>query len=187
MDADSETDILLALLAGDAGLMAMLHAARGLGLPDWAVGAGAIRNRVWDRLFGLPDGPLADIDMLFFDAGDISAVREQEAEAALTALLPGLPWSVRNQARMHVRNGDAPYRDTADAIAHWLETATAVAVRLEADDGLTVIAPHGLADLLAGRLRPSPHGRGKPREYRARIATKGWQRRWPGLVVEESI
>lgn len=175
------------LLAGDAGLMAILRAVRSLGPPDWAVGAGAIRNRVWDRLYGLPDGPLSDIDVLFFDAADTTPAREQTAEAALADVMPGLPWSVRNQARMHWRNGDAPYRDTADAVAHWLETPTAVAVRLEADDSLTLIAPHGAADLLAGRVRPTPRGQDKPGDYRARIAARNWQRRWPGLVIEEII
>src|SRR3546814_13371722 len=48
----------------------------------------------------------------------------------------------------------SPYHDTAAAVAHWLETPTAVAVRLEEDDRLTLIAPHGVADLLAGRVRP---------------------------------
>ncbi|MFC3676268.1 nucleotidyltransferase family protein [Ferrovibrio xuzhouensis] len=184
MTPDPQTLILPNMLTSDAGLMAILRAVRGLGLPDWAVGAGAIRNRIWDRLFGLPDGPLADIDVLFFDAVDTTSARERSAEAALTEVTPGLPWSVRNQARMHLRNGDAPYRDTADAVAHWLETPTAVAARLEADDGLTLIAPHGAADLLAGRVRPTPRGRDKPGEYRARIAAKGWQRRWPELVIE---
>lgn len=172
------------LLADDAGLMAILRAVRDLGLPDWAVGAGAIRNRVWDRLHGLPEGPLSDIDVLFFDAADTTPAGEQAAEAALAEAAPGLPWSVRNQARMHLHNGDAPYRDTADAVAHWLETPTAVALRLEEDDRLTLIAPHGMADLLAGRVRPTPRGRDKPGDYRARIAAKDWQRRWPGLVID---
>src|SRR3546814_15270906 len=91
-------------------LMAILRAVRSLDLPDWAVGAGAIRNRVWDRMYALPDGPLADIDVLFFNAADTTSAREQAAETALAEAAPGLPWSVRNQARMPMRNGDAPYQ-----------------------------------------------------------------------------
>lgn len=176
---------VLEIVAGDAWLMRVLRAARSLGLPDWAVGAGAVRNAVWDQIFRTPPSARADIDLLYFDPVNTGVGSEQAAEAALAVLLPGEPWSVHNQARMHMRNDDQPYRDTADAIAHWLETPTAVAVRLRADDRLILIAPHGVADLLAGRVRPTPRGQSKPEEYRARLAAKGWQRHWPGLTIED--
>jgi hypothetical protein len=40
----------------------------------------------------------------------------------------------------------------ADAVATWPETATAVAVRLQADDTIDVCATCGMTDLLDGRL-----------------------------------
>ncbi|MEO1142771.1 MAG: nucleotidyltransferase family protein, partial [Pseudomonadota bacterium] len=102
--------------------METLQAARGIGLPDWAIGAGFIRNAVWDHLHGYDKiTPLADIDVLYFEPSDLSKERELDIEAILKAILPDRPWSVRNQARMHLRNNDAPYASTEDALRYWLE------------------------------------------------------------------
>ncbi len=85
---------------------------------------------------------------------------------------------------MHLRNGDAPYRSTADAMTHWLETPTAVAVRLEATGTLALLAPLGLDDLFRLWVRPSHHARcHRLAAYRARVAAKAWQKTWPKLRV----
>jgi hypothetical protein len=160
--------------------MKQLRAARALGLPDWCIAAGFVRNRVWDHLHGIspPRAPV-DIDVLYYDAADISKEREVEYEKRLDDLLPGLPWQVRNQARMHVWKGLPQHRDTADSMTYWLETVTAVGVRLEADDSLTVIAPLGTDDLLGLRCRPTVFGRTQRAEYEARITSKRWRELWP--------
>jgi len=177
-------DRLAALVAGDAWLMTVLGIVRALNLPDWAVAAGAVRNLVWDSLTAKPVRTQpGDVDVLYYDARDTALAREAEAEAALAARLE-LPWQVRNHARMHLRNGDPPYRDTADALRHWLETPTCVAVRLERDDRLTVIAPHGLDDLFAVAVRPTPHGRLRLAAYRGRLAAKDWRGQWPVLTID---
>ncbi|HSG90868.1 MAG TPA: nucleotidyltransferase family protein, partial [Pseudomonadales bacterium] len=132
--------------------MAVLRAVRRLRLPDAAVGAGFVRSAVWDGAHGFEvPTPLDDVDVLYFDARNRSRSQEACIEKALSRRLPGVPFSVRNQARMHRRNGDAPYRGTADAMRFWLETATCVAVRLRRDGGLDVLAPCGLGDLLGLR------------------------------------
>jgi hypothetical protein len=163
---------------------AVLDAVRALGLPDGAVGAGFVRNAVWDRLHGFTEATaLDDVDVLYFDPAELSKDAERAFEARLAAAMPGVPWSVRNQARMHRRNGDAPYRDIEDALRYWLETATCVAVRLERDDSLTVIAPFGLDDLLNLRSGPTPRGRERYDAYRARMRAKDWPARWPRVRV----
>lgn len=148
------------------------------------IGAGFLRNAVWDALTGRdPDTiPPADLDVVFFDMAYVLAARDAAAEAKLLAAAPGLPWSVTNQARMHGRNGHAPYHDLADALAHWPETATAIAARL-GPGGVEILAPHGLADLLALVARPTPAHRALPAAMVARIAAKGWAARWPALQV----
>ena len=172
-------------VAGSAWHMATLRAVADLQLPDWAVGAGFVRNAVWDRLHGFEhQTPLGDIDVLFFDAEDISRAREQDLEAALTGALPDRPWSVRNQARMHLRNGDRPYRSTEDAMSFWLETPTCVAVRSDLRGQVEIIAPFGLRDLVEMRAMPTVAGRRKPDQYRARMAAKNWPGTWPGVRVE---
>lgn len=173
--------LIARIIAEDAMAMEQLRAVRSLALPDWCIAAGFLRNRVWDHLHGIaPARPPVDIDVIYFDASDPAGDREAGYEARLGAILPGLPWQVRNQARMHrVKKDLPPHRDTADAMTHWLESVTPVGVRLEFDDRLTVIAPLGVDDLLNLRCRPTPYGRAHRAEYDARIAAKRWRELWP--------
>jgi hypothetical protein len=171
------------LLLADPFRLGLLRAVATLALPDCWIGAGLIRNAVWDHLHGRPlSREVADIDVIWFDAGRTDKETERAFEAELSRAAPGLNWSVKNQARMHLKNGDAPYTDCADALAHWPETATAVAVRL-AGDTLDILAPFGLGDLFAGLLRPTPHfsRSGKQQVFDERVCSKGWLDLWPSL------
>ena len=160
--------------------MKQLRAVRTLGLPDWCIAAGFVRNRVWDHLHGIsPPRPPADIDVLFHDPADISKAREFELEDRLDDLLPGQPWQVRNQARMHLAKNLPPHAGTAEAMSYWLETVTAVGVRLEADESITVIAPLGTDDLVNLVCRPTDFGRTLRADYEGRIAQKRWRELWP--------
>jgi hypothetical protein len=171
--------LIASIIAQDPVGMKQLHAARTLGLPDWCIAAGFVRNRVWDHLHGIsPPREPADIDVLYYDAADLSKETEQAFEARLSALEPA-PWQIRNQARMHVWKGLPQHKSTADSMTYWLETVTAVGVRLETDDSLTVVAPLGTDDLLSLRCRPTAYGRTHLDEYEARIASKSWRELWP--------
>lgn len=172
------------LLEAHAASHALLLHVESLGLPDAWIGAGFIRNRVGDVLHGHPIdvARLADVDVLFFDPDDTSKEREAEIERRLRALAPGIPWSVKNQARMHLRNGDAPYRDTLDAAAHWAETTTAIAAR-SVRGKVEVMAPYGVDDLLNLIVRPTPVFGHKVNIYRERVMAKDWPARWPKLTM----
>jgi hypothetical protein len=140
---------------------------------------------VWDHLHGIaPARPPADIDVLFYDATDLGRAREEAYEARLAALLPA-PWQVRNQARMHLAKDLPQHLSSADSMRYWLETVTAVGVRLEEDDTLTVIAPLGTDDLLGLRCRPTAFGRTRRDEYEARIAAKNWRGLWPKVRFDD--
>ena len=78
------------IIAQDPVGMEQLRAARALALPDWCIAAGFVRNRVWDHLHGIaPPRPPADIDVLYYDAADLSKDREIEAfEKRLDACCP---------------------------------------------------------------------------------------------------
>ncbi len=174
---------ILRWVCGDSRRMAMLRAVARLRLPDCWIGAGFVRNLVWDRLHGFAEPtPLTDIDVLYFDRTDRSRSSEQAIEARLRRAIPGEPWSVRNQARMHRRNHDAPYRSTCHALSFWAETPTAVAVGLH-HAGLAVIAPFGTRDLMTLTIRPTARFRHKMAVYRDRVGAKNWQARWPDLIV----
>ncbi|WP_328589872.1 nucleotidyltransferase family protein [Derxia lacustris] len=181
---------LVALVRADATLMRALAAVRALGLPDACIGAGAIRNRVWDRLHGFdqPSSAKADIDVIFFDAAETRVERDHALEHQLKAAVPDLAWEVVNQAGVHLWFEEAfgyaapPLLSLEDGVASWPEIATCVAVRLAADDGIEVIAPFGLDDLFGLVCRRNA-ARVRPGTYRARLLTKGWKRRWPRLNI----
>ncbi len=179
---------ILALVAGDAWMMGALEAVAGLGLPDAWIGAGFLRGAVWDRLHGYAERtPPSDIDVIYHDPGNLDPALDRGLEKRLGAILsnlPGAPWSVRNQARMHLKNGDPPYGSSAQALACWLETPTAVAVRLDAAGGPELLAPLGTRDLLGLLVRPTPHARAQRLDaYRARLTAKNWPAKWPRLRV----
>jgi hypothetical protein len=177
---------LRALIASDQRRMDVLRAVRDLGLPDCWVAAGFVRNRVWDHVHGHPVSPLSeDIDVVWFDAAQCDAERDATLERALRDGDGSLDWSVKNQARMHARNGDAPYASATDAMRYWPETATAVGVRLGAGDAIEVAAPFGLDDLFGLAVRPTRRFALEKRAvYLARIRAKDWLGRWPRLRIE---
>lgn len=172
------------LLEAHADLHALLLHVESLGLPDGWIGAGFVRNAVWDILHGraIDASRLNDVDVVFLDPADTAKERDAALEGRLQTLAPGIAWQVKNQARMHRRNGDAPYRSTFDAIACWPETATAVAARTTGGK-VQVIAPHGIDDLIGLVVRPTPAFRHKMDLYRERVTAKDWPARWPGLTV----
>lgn len=169
-------------LRGQSHIMSLLRSVAALGITDCWVGAGLIRNAVWDYLHGFPIEPRAesDVDVVYCDYSEASLKRDLAIEKRLFDQFPHVPWSVHNQARMHDRNGDAPYCNTEDAIRGWPETATAIAARVFAGD-VHVIAPHGIDDLVGMIVRPSPAFLRKLPIYRTRLACKDWARRWPKL------
>ena len=179
---------LARFIAARPALLEPLRTVAALGLPDAWIGAGFLRNAVWDALHGLPFGanPPSDVDVVWFGPERATAAEDAAIEARLRSVCPSVPWSVRNQARMAARNNDALYASTLDAMAHWPDTATAVAARLGPAGAVELAAPWGVDDLFAGLVRPTPAFATDPakREVLAhRIASKGWLRRWPGLRI----
>jgi len=172
------------LLEAHADLHALLLHVERLGLPDAWIGAGFIRNMVWDVLHGreINVSSLNDVDVVFLDYADDRKERDLSLEAALQEVAPGLPWQVRNQARMYRRNSDEPYPDTLHAVARFPETATAVAARTQRGR-VEVVAPHGIEDLLNLIVRPTPAFEHKMDIYRKRVLSKNWPSRWPRLTM----
>jgi len=180
----SDEAALASLVRATPWLMQALLTARALGLGDWCMGAGAVRDRVWDALHGRATAaaPSADVDLVFHDPARAHAAHERAIAARLRALAPAFDWEPVNQAAAHHAFAQAPagHASLAAAIASWPETATCVGVFLDARDDVGVIAPLGLADLFAGVLRFNP-GCADAAIYRERIARKRFLVRWPAL------
>lgn len=177
------------LVRGSPWMMGVLTAVRACALPDWLVGAGALRDLVWDEMHaGFDPARVKDVDVAFFDPHDLLRAREEAAEAALRASHLGVRWDVKNQAAVHLwyesRFGVAvePLTSAADGVGTWPETATSVALRLHADDRLEIVAPCGLDDLLGGVCRRNPR-RVTVEEYQRRLRRKDVVQRWPKVRV----
>lgn len=174
---------LCAILRADPLRWRLLNVVQGLDLPDSWIGAGFVRNAVWDHLHQrAPSPPAGDVDVIWCDTCRADHAEDLRHEAALRAMEPSIVWSVKNQARMHGRNADAPYASAIEAMRYWPETATAVAARRRGHDRCEIAAPFGLEDLLGLVLRPTPRFSGEKRHvYEERLRTKGWVASWPHL------
>lgn len=174
------------LLRQDPWRWQCLLATRSLALNDWYLGAGFLRNAIWDAWHGYARAtPLNDVDVVYFEPGDITQGSERAHEHRLAEHMPAVTWQVRNQARMHLHHGHAAYRSAADAISRWVEVPTCVGVRLNCDDTLTFTAPFGLVQNWSGEVTINPHFP-RPDIYRQRVQTKGWQTTWPGLIIRDA-
>ena len=178
---------MLSVIAEDSWMLEVLRAANTLNLPDWWICAGFVRSKVWDALHDYDvRTPLGDIDVIYFDKEKLDEEMEKDYECQLGRLMPELPWSVKNQARMHEINDLPPYLSSVDAISQFPETATALGVKLGTRGQLELTAPHGLKDLLALQVRPTPAFKQDERlmvTYRQRLASKQWTRKWPKVTV----
>jgi uncharacterized protein len=177
------------LVRGEPWLLGVLAAARACGAPDCWVGGGVLRDLVWDQLDGEFDpARVKDVDVAFYDPGDLTPEADQAVEVALRRLAPQVPWDAKNQASVHLwyeqRFGFAvePLRSAADGVATWPETATAVAVRLDDNDQLQITAACGLQDLLQGVCRRNPR-RVRVEWYRHRVQAKQVATRWPNVQI----
>lgn len=182
----NEPDILQ-LIRQDEWMMELLGAVKSLGLPDAWICAGFLRSKIWDILHGFADRTeLPDIDVIYFDEKNIAEAAEREAERKLRTLIPHIPWSVKNEARMHIRNNVPAYTSAVDAVAKFPETATALAVRLDSSDQLVLAAPHGVEDVIGLEVKPTPYfvkDKGRMTVYESRIKAKNWQRTWNRLRI----
>lgn len=189
MHPPSHHEQLVQIVRASPWFMPALQAVQTLNLDAWCIGAGAVRNLVWDHLhdYGQPSA-LADINVAYFDTSDPRLAAEAEVQATLQARAPNLPWEVTNQALVHLWFEDhfghavRPLASLEDAVASWPEYATAVGVRLSSAGSVEIIAPYGLDDLFALRVRRNP-ARVSLATYRQRLEQKQYARRWPKVTV----
>ena len=173
------------LLENDT-IMNDLRLIRSLNLPQCYVGAGYIRNYIWDRLHGYDHrGTHNDIDVVYYDREDATEERDVSLEQRLIEETGNSKWSVKNQARMHHINKDvAPYESTYDALSRWPEVVTAIGARLNHENEIEFCAPYGYEDLFQMIVRQSPLF-GDKATYLGRVHKKEWQKQWPLLTIIE--
>lgn len=177
---DSAKADRLAVLLSSPAKMSVLSTVRDvLGEDVWVTG-GFLRETVWDAQHGFTiPSPLDDLDVVFFDKQQIDQERDKEMAQALHKKSPNVRWSVKNEARMHVASEEEPYISLLDAVSRFPETASALAARVDSDNVLHLIAPHGVDDLFDLVLRPTTTA--KMSRVEERIAVKQWEQKWPKL------
>ncbi|MCD7034142.1 nucleotidyltransferase family protein [Metabacillus sp. GX 13764] len=181
------TEDILKLIKSDEKMMEIIEAASTLNLPDWWICAGFVRSKIWDALHGFHERTEAqDIDVIYFDKTNLDEKAEKELEKQLISLMPDIPWSVKNEARMHLINNLPPYTSSVDAISKFPETATALGVKLDKDKQLVLTSPCGIDDVLNLELKPTPHflhTRELAAKYEERILKKNWKVVWYRLRI----
>ena len=183
---------LVRIVHASSWFMSALHAVNSLNLRSWCIGAGAIRNLVWDHLHGYEKpSEISDIDVAYFDPRTSEQGREAELQERLRIIDPKVPWEVTNQAFVHTwfesyfGHPVPPLGSIVEAVASWPEYATAVGVFLTQQGRIAVISPHGLEDLFALRVRRNPV-RVSIATYRQRVEQKQYSKRWPRVSVDLS-
>ena len=172
---------IIQLIKSDELRMRALHAVKTLELPDWLIAAGFVRNIIWGHLFG-NSIRLNDIDVIYYCLSDSSEERDVILEEQLRSLEPELPWSVKNQARMHLKNGDAPYKNTVDAMGYWPEKQTAIGVMLDDNNHIVLRHKFDLDIQFNGQINHNP---ARSLEiFKERVTNKGWLTLWPRLQAK---
>jgi uncharacterized protein len=178
-------DRLSAILLKSPVLHPLLDRWSAIALPDAWLSGSLPAQIYWNAHFGFPsDHGLADIDLIYHDLADLSESSERVAEDRVRGSFPDVSLKIdaKNQARVHLwymeRFGRSipPYRSIAHALSTF-PTTSAVAVR-PASDGLELLAPFGLDDLLSGTVRAN-----KAQITRSIYDAKldRWRRYWPDL------
>ncbi|MBD1556420.1 nucleotidyltransferase family protein [Vibrio sp. S9_S30] len=175
-------DTITELLKRDPLRQKALKAVAELTLPQCYLAAGFVRNLVWDHLHhkSVPT-PLNDVDVIYFDTEECDSERYLQYEKALRSRMPELNWQVRNQAKMHTRNGDLPYTSSVDAMSFWPEKETAVGVRMNEAGGYELVSAFGVDSLF--NLNITHNTKRTLTVFEQRVATKNWLVQWPKLEV----
>ena len=150
---------------------------------DLFLTGGTLRNIVWNKLHSYNENSyLKDCDIIFYNPLDLTIGYEKKIEHILFKIQPNIKWSVKNQARMHLRNGHPPYNDIVNALKAFPETCSAIAI----GRSFEILAPFGFIDLINFRVNPTNFClENEPHIFINRTKEKGWNEKWPNLIINE--
>lgn len=166
-------------------LMTLLQLINTLGLKDWALCAGTIRNLVWCQLTQRPYSILQNnIDVLYSDHSE-SYEQYLTKQAIISQKNSTCLWNFQNAA-LNAADSGAPYgKNLLTAISSIPETCSAVGIRLE-NMQVKIIAPYGLDDLFNFEAHPTSSFMNDPKKlqlYRRRMLRKNWPQNWSEAII----
>lgn len=184
----NNVDQVKQIICNTAWLMEALRAVEELNLPQCYIGAGSIRNVVWNHLHGYKNStPESDIDVVYYDHKNLMDTHEHDLKKQLLSKISNTDWEVANQARVHLWYEKcygihiSPFLSTCDAVSSWPETATCIAAQIENQD-IKILAPLGLDDLLSMKVRWNPK-LVTSETYLSRVNQKKYNDKWPKVEV----
>ncbi len=173
---------IIELIELDELRLTALECVRLLDLPQCYLAAGFVRNLIWDSLHQKSEPTmLNDVDVIYFDSTESNPEAFQEYELRLKVMLPKLNWQVRNQALMHIRNNDKPYKSSLDAMSYWPEKETAIGIRKLSNGNLECISAFGYDSLFNLKITYNPKRLRSIFDHR--VNSKGWLSKWGNLKV----
>jgi len=178
MAPDQSMMKLIELMQRDSLRMDLLSAVASVDLPDWYIAAGFVRNLVWDHLHGFSSTPLNDVDVIYFSH---IAIDENAVLGQLLISHPDINWQVKNQAFMHIRNGDPPYKNSVHAMEFWPEIETALGAKLNSKSELVFASPFDISTIFEGYVTHNP--RREKAIFLKRIEDKSWLTMWSKLQI----
>lgn len=176
----TEKDILT-LIETDDWMMRVLKISHTLNLPDWIIGAGFVRNKVWDYLHEYTTPHRTDVDLVYFDPNG----NDYEADKKLSEKIrteTGIDFEIVNQVYTHIWRNMPATLSTEQSISTWSDTATCVGVTLK-NGKVKLIAPLGIEDLVNLIVRPNPSISGDKENFERRVKEKRWLEKWPKLKL----
>jgi uncharacterized protein len=175
---------ILDLIKQDKWMMRIILIASSLSLPDWIIGAGFVRNKVWDHLSGNEKQTVdtRDIDLVYFDSNGNDEKSDEKLSEEMK-IKTGIEWEIVNEYYAHKWNNLPPYTSTEDAISKWPETVTAIGVTMDKNNELKLFAPYGIGDLVNFVVRPSPKFKGGIDKVKERVIKKKWKEKWPNITL----
>jgi hypothetical protein len=87
-----DEDKISELIRADNWMMRVLAAAEELDLPDWWIGAGFLRNKIWDELEGIPSRPTRDVDLVYFDSTNNTPEADWQYDERMKKTYPFAEW-----------------------------------------------------------------------------------------------
>lgn len=174
------------LVQEQVDFMRLLKIVDSLSLKDSWIVAGTVRNYLWNVLSKSNElDAMTDIDVAFYDK-DMSYEKNQEIQDELTNKYPDFNWEVKNQVYMHVHNPNTSiYKSTRDAVYHYPERCTAVAIRINEGE-IDIFCPYGLDDIEHFVVAPTPYimsDMERTKLYNKRQKMKKWNEKYPNLVI----
>ena len=141
---------------------------------------GSLRNVVWNSLHSYNENyELEDCDIIFYNQTNNSKEYENFIKQQLYYISPAMKWSVKNQARMHIKNRHKPYKNISDALSTSPETCSAIAI----DKNWQIISPYGVNDLLKLLIKPTKFcEENEINVFYNRSKRKDWISKWSNLT-----